>query len=296
MASVFDVHYPTPSQPRQIRLDTVGNKCNASCLSCHRHLSNRKGEMPIDMIRDILKDVSKWGKLLEEIVPVNYGEFFLREDWFEILTMIAQKLPYTVITLATNGSLLTDKEVINLCQIPTFKIVNFSVNAYFEETYKEFMGLNPDTIQKIRKAMAQFRVLRPDIWTKVSMVFDPEYQTDLERDLFVNYWCGAGLSPVDYPDRLRDIWVITNSSAGKKGVKPLNPVKIPCRSIFSDFVIGYDGKLSSCCWDANFHLDLGSWSGNILKDWQNDKLTELRKLHNENKREEVDLCKVCTSA
>ena len=294
MPSYKDIKYETPPQPRQIRLDTV-TFCNASCLSCHRLMSQRKGEMPMDMITKILKDISKWEKPLEEIVPVNYGEFFLREDWFEILTMIAQKLPYTTITLATNGSLIGDKEVINLCQIPTFKIINFSVNAYFDETYKEFMGLNPDTIQKIRKAIAQFRVLRPDIWTKVSMVFSPEYQTDLERDLFVNYWAGAGLSPIDFPNRLRDIWVITDSSAGRRGHKPINPVKIPCRSIFSDFVIGYDGKLNSCCFDANFHLDLGYYE-NVIKDWHNDKITELRRKHNENKREKVDLCKVCTSA
>ena len=156
------------------------------------------------------------------------------------------------------------------------------------------MGLNPDTIPRMRKAITQLRVLRPDIWVKVSMVFDPSFCSDLQRDLFVNYWAGVGLSPIDFPDRLRDIWVIPAASAGRGTVIKI-PRVIPCRSIFSDLVIGFDGKLSSCCFDPNFSaFDLGYYSGNILKDWHSEQFQKFRQLHNEGKRQEIPLCKECT--
>lgn len=283
MPSITEVKYPTPQYPRQVRLDSV-TACNGQCLCCHRHLSNRKGEMPMGLIVQILKDISKWEKPLEEIVPVNYGEFFLRKDWFQILTTIAQSLPYTEITLATNGFLVTQDVVVKLCKIPTFRVINFSINAFYDETYEMFMGLPANTIPQMRKAVAMFRLLRPDIRLKVSMIFDPEYQTDLERDYFINYWIGWA-----------EPWIIPPASAGRPEKKPYRPVKIPCRSIFSDFVVGYDGKLSSCCFDAGFNAyELGYYSGNILKDWHNPQMTEFRNLHNQGRRTEIDLCKQCT--
>jgi hypothetical protein len=44
------------------------------------------------------------------------------------------------------------------------------------------------------------------------------------------------------------------------------------------------------------NLDLGSYSGDLRKDWHNEQLTELRRLHNDHQREEIDLCKICTFA
>lgn len=282
MPSVNTVKYPMPMQPRQVRLDSIA-KCNARCLSCHRYLTERKGEMPLSLFTQVLDDVARWKKPLEEIVPVNYGEFFLRKDWYSILVQIATKLPNTPISLATNGFLVNEETVMKLCKIPTFKVINFSINAYHDEVYEAFMGLPASTIPQIRKAVAMFKVLRPDLRQMVSMVFDPIYQTEVDRDYFLGYWMGWA-----------EPWIIPANSAGRPDKKPVNPVLIPCRSIFDAFVIGYDGKLSSCCFDAGFQIDLGSYSGNVLKDWHSEKFTEFRRIHNEGRRTEIDLCSRCT--
>jgi len=250
--------------------------------------------MPSELIEQILNDVSRWHKPLEEIVPVNYGEFFLRKDWFDIMRLISRKLPNTEITLATNGALVGQETVMKLCQIPQVRVINFSVDAYYDETYERFSGLPKETIPKIRQAMAQIKILRPDIRLKVSMVFDPVYQTDLERDLFEWYWQGA----VTWNPMLRkpDVWVIAAASAGRPDKKPVHPVALPCRSIFDAIVIGYDGKISSCCFDAGFVIDLGYYKGNLLGSWHGPELTELRKTHNEHRRGEIELCRKCTFA
>ena len=279
-----DIIYECPSQPRQLRLDST-TFCNASCLPCHRYLSKRHGEMPSELLLQVLDSASRLPQPLVEIVPVNYGEFMCRSDWLWILQQITMKLPKTQIVLPTNGSLMDRQGVEQLCNIPTLKIINFSVNAFFDETYEQFMGLPASNIQNIRQALSSIRLLRPDILIWISIIADPIYQTDKEKELFKSYWQQWGL-----------VWFLSASSAGREGKSPCYPVKVPCRSIFSDFVIGYDGKLSSCCWDSNFSLDLGYFSGDILKDWQNKKLSKLRQLHNEHRRDEVGLCKDCTSA
>ena len=135
----------------------------------------------------------------------------------------------------------------------------------------------------MRKAVAMFRVLRPDIRLKVSMIFDPQYMTDLERDYFEWYWKGGA-----------EVWICAAASAGRLDKKPVHPVTLPCRSIFSDIVVGYDGKINSCCFDAGFNLDLGHYNGSLLDNWHSLELTELRRKHNERERE--GLCGVCTFA
>ena len=284
MSIQSEIKYQTPKQPRQLRLDTT-TACNAGCLSCHRFLSKRKGEMPVEMIETILEDVSHWDMPLKEIVPVNYGEFFLRKDWYLILNKIAHLLPHTNIVIPTNGSRFTLDTVLKLSEIPNIKVINFSVNAYFDETYEAFMKLPASTIVEIRKAVAQLKVMRPDITLWVSMCFDPMYQSDLEKDLFVYYWTGHAIPQI-----------IPAASAGRKEKKLIIQHKIPCRSIFSDMVIGYDGKISSCCWDASFSMDLGWLKKSVFAAWHSPEMDELRKLHLKGRRNEIELCSQCTYA
>ena len=285
MTKETETVYPIPPQPNQVRLDTT-TRCNAKCLSCHRFLTERKGEMTQDMILDILNDIKRWQLPLLEIVPVNYGEFFLRDDWAWILDQIAMKLPHTRITIPTNGSLLDGEKVSTLCDIPNVKLVNFSVNAYFEETYKAFMKLSYSTIEKIQKAIELIRIRRRDIIVWVSMVFDPAYHSDLERDGFIKFW----------QDKADKVWPLPAASAGR----PTQVVEIvrsaPCRSLFSDIVVSYDGRLSSCCFDANFTIDCGNYTGDLKSDWRNPKLENLRCAHNEHRRAEIDLCRRCSYA
>jgi len=241
--------------------------------------------MSSELIVQILSDVSKWNEPLNEIIPVNYGEFFMRKDWLWILQMIESKLPRTRIVLPTNGALLTTEIVKKLCQIQTIDIINYSVNAYYDETYQAFMKLPPEKLKVIEHSIDEIKALRPDIAIRASMIGDPEYVTDYERDLFQLHWKERGVEP----------WVNSASSAGR-GKKPLRTVLLPCRSIFSDFVVGYDGKLSTCCFDASFSIPLGEYSGNLLEDWKNPQLEELRRVHNEHKRFNYELCRGCTFA
>jgi radical SAM protein with 4Fe4S-binding SPASM domain len=210
----------------------------------------------------------------------------LLDNWSDILSLIHRYLPKTQVVIPTNGSKLGLHEVKELCKFQNVRIINFSINAYFEETYQSFMGLPAKVLDLIHNAIKLIILLRPDIKIWVSMVADPEYQTDLERDLFKSHWDGIA----------DNVWLLSASSAGRTSKRPLQPVTAPCRSIFSDIVVGYDGKLTSCCFNPGMDLDLGYYSGDLKKDWRNPKLEDFRRIHNEHRRAEIPLCRGCTFA
>lgn len=276
--------FETQTQPRQIRLDTT-TTCQAKCLTCHRHMTERKGTMNLDKAKRIIDDIASWKEPLKEIVPVNYGEFFLYPQWAELLDYIQSKLPNTQIVIPTNGAVLTKPAIEKLAGIKTLRIVNFSVNAMFKETYEQFMGLPFETTQKIATHIKRLRELRPDITIWISCVADPIYQTQFEIEVFKAYWASFG-----------QVQILPNVTCGRPDKRVVIHNTQPCRSIFSDMAIGFDGKITCCCFNPGFDLDLGVYTGDAKKDWLNPKLKEFRALHNTGRRQEIELCKECSHA
>jgi radical SAM protein with 4Fe4S-binding SPASM domain len=244
--------------------------------------------MSIKLIEKILEELSGWEKPLREICPANFGEFLLLENWFEILKLIEEKLPKTRIAFATNGYFLGEDAVHKLVSVKTLGWLNFSVNAYFRETYEQIMGLSAETIAKVKQAAKLIRELRPDIKTCASIVFDTAHVTEAEKQIFVAFW-----KPL-----VSVVSVNPTNSCNIPFKKPLFTNKLPCRSIFTDLVVGYDGKIATCCYDANFELDLGYYGedGTILEIWNGPKFTKLRQTHLEGRRTEIEICKNCTFA
>jgi len=237
----------------------------------------------MELLEKILDDASAWDSPLEEIVPVHYGEFFLHPRWYEVLKMIEQKLPQTKIVVPTNGSTLDPEVVSKLLDIKTLHILNISINALFAETYKELMGFEPDTQIKIKEAIKYLSVLRPDINIWVSMVYDPAFQTEKERDLFIKFW-SAWATPQTH-----------STSFCQDYRKPLIEPTIPCRSIFQDFIILWNGIVTPCCWDSDGTLEMGDVNkDSILDIWHGEPMDRLRGFHNDGKRGDIPICSVCT--
>lgn len=284
--SVNGISYPTLPYPRQIRLDTI-SRCNAKCLSCHRNIPAVKaqsGLMCIDTIIQVIKDIASADQHPDEIVPVNYGEFFMHPDWPSILSALETYLPGTGIVLPTNGALLNQKALSVLVEVKTLKLINFSINAFFADTYQRFMGFNHEVMARILEANEYIKAKRPEVIRWASMVFDPEYQTDLERDLFMEFWYG----------KVNWVWTLPAANCGRKPVA--YTVQVPCRSLFDTLVISRELKLGSCCFDAGFTLDIGEWNGSVITAWTNPKLAALRLAHNEGKRAEYPTCAGCSFA
>mgnify|MGYP001603564401 CR=1 FL=1 len=281
-----DIKYIAPPVPRQVRLDTV-NFCNAKCRWCHiLDLKREKTKMSLTKVEEIVTEIAQWPQPPQEFVGVNYGEMLIHEEWFDILKLVETKLPRTRIVFPTNGALLDWEKLRKLLSIKTFKLVNLSINAAFDHSYEELMGLPAANIVKLRNVVARIRQDRPDVAVWASMVFSGLWVTDLERDKFIEFW--------------RDVAVpqINTAAFCGNGEKPWRAVKEPCRSLFSDMVIGADGKIGSCCYDAGLTHDLGQYpqDGTLLEIWNGPKFRTLREVHNGGKRESIPICAGCSFA
>jgi len=237
----------------------------------------------------IIDDIASWPRPPEEVVPTNFGELFMNKSWYAMLQEISAKVPKTAIKLVTTGLLLTTEAIESLAMIPTLSYVNFSVNAYFEETWARVHKVPGKHMKRVLDSIHAFRDRRPDVEVNVSMVHDPELTTELEKDMFITYWSQFGS------------YSISNVSfANHPTRRPVEPVKLPCRSVFDGLVIFDDGKVGpGCCFDgdAEPELNIGVFPEQKLLDiWRGEKLKKLCELHNSGRRAELGICKTCTFA
>lgn len=284
------MYYPTPLQPKQVRLE-LSALCNAHCFPCHGHgqypMARPKGHMTFTLVEKCVQDIKKFPSVLSEIVPTGYGELFLHPQWVKIIEYIARELPRVRMVIPTNGTLLKDGVIETLCRIPTLKLIDLSVNAFLPETYRAFCKLPPDNLARIEEAAKKIRQLRPDITLWISAVHDATYQSPKEIELFTQHWSKYGIVQVNEASYAR----IPNK-------EPLIPVKLPCRSLFSDIVILWDGKVvTGCCFDAEGELFIGDITKDTILDlWHSKSYTKIRNLHLNNMRESLLLCRGCTFA
>lgn len=273
-------------QPRQVRLELT-NHCPAHCWPCHRNLMTRPlGFMSMSLVEKCLKDIRQFPSPLTEVVPTGWGEAFFHPQWQEILMLISRYLPRTTMVLPTNGTLLVDSMADKLAQVPTLKLVNFSVNVALPATYEAYFKLPASKMEIVEKAIVRLKQLRPDIAIWISMVRESRLQSPREVELFQEKWSKYGAVQISQAEY-----------AGVPGREPITPVTLPCRSLFSDLVVLYDGACLSCCYVADKVEELvigDAMAENLLDIWHGKLFTELRQKHLSGKRAEVKLCSSCT--
>jgi hypothetical protein len=245
--------------------------------------------MSRELLEKCLQDIKAMPQPPAEIVPSNFGEAFLAPDWAGSLQLIAKRLPRTGMVVPTNGTLLTEANVVKLAQVPTLKLVNFSVNAIRKETYEAFHGLPFEkSYETITNAVVRLRQLRPDVTVWVSMVRSSEYQSPGEAELFVQHW-GSVVGPQN----------VQLNQAEYSQRPPIVPVTLACRSLWSDLVVLWDGRCMSCCYAADAQEDMVVGDATVeplLDIWHGKRFSELRRVHSEGRRVELPTCSRCTFA
>ena len=282
-----------PEYPRQVRVE-LSSLCNSSCVFCHAHgdflpMVRPKERMTIALFNQVLDDLESWPEPVEELVPTAWGELFLNREWAWMLGEISRRLPKTGIQIVTTGSLLVPMTLERLALVPTLKGINFSLNAFYTETWTKVHGLPAKGMQIAVEAVHAFRERRPDVKVNVSMVHQTDLQTELEKDVFESYWKQFG--PV----------TVSNASfAGNPKHLPDPPVVMSCRSLFDGLAVLANGNVGTgCCfWSGDAEeLSIGHFpEETLLSIWRGYRLQQLTNLHNTGRRAEIDLCRRCTFA
>lgn len=127
--------------PASIIVETLA-KCNARCVFCPYTEIPRQGElMPDAMLDKLIAELETFPLDVPlRVVPYGVNEPFLDNRLYDVIARVNERVPHARVTIATNGSTLTAKNIDRLCGL-RIDGLNISVNDYRADVYQQLMGL-----------------------------------------------------------------------------------------------------------------------------------------------------------
>lgn len=128
--------------PAHIHLETLA-VCNARCSFCPAGRLQRKGTKMSDALLDKLLDqLAGFPRTLPfQLSPFKVNEPLLDPRMPAILRRVDEQLPQAMVTITTNGSVLTDEIINDLAHLKTLRAVWISLNEHAPEAYSHLMRL-----------------------------------------------------------------------------------------------------------------------------------------------------------
>jgi len=290
-ARAFDRKRPDPFW--QICIENAID-CNSRCIMCGHSKNKLHGFMPMDLFRKIIDDCFASG--IRGVNLLGYGEPFVDPFLFDRIKYLRK---YSMIYgLFTNGSLLDAIKAEKLLSLGGLVKVNFSVCGLRADVYEKIMsGLKRD---KVYDNILSFLALKEKYNLKDLLVAISTVKLHLntpELKDFIRFWKKQkGVNHII----TANLW---DRVAGKdvSGLGKLEQFHsrglwlAPCRQLWGNFNVYYDGRVAPCCDDAaNRELIIGDFKTQTLSQIRTSKeIKDLRRLHLENKRLEHPICGRC---
>ena len=269
--------------PAHVHLETQ-TLCNAACNFCpYPTLERRGAKMPDALITKIIEDLREVPRTLPfQLSPFKVNEPFLDTRLFPILAQINDRLPNASLTLTTNASALTEKQVMRLREVRNLGYLWISMNDYREAEYEATMHL------PYRRTMARLRMIhalrangRLDVRIVLSRVGDAT-SADVE---FVQ-WVKREFPLFEASVFQRGNWLSQVDTA----TAPAPPVG--CARWF-DLSITATGIVAHCCMDGAAKYPIGDVSRQSVLEVYN--APEYRKLRERTAfRQDADPCNRCS--
>ncbi len=273
--------------PHRLRIENT-NICNADCVFCpHSKMKRKQGIMDLDLFKEIIEQVKFYGISLVSIH--GFGEPLLDKHFFQRVRY-AKARNVKKIATNTNASFLNDTNIKELL-ISGLDEVYISFDAATKAAYNRIRpGLDFDqvesNIRKIVQAKKAKKLKSPKII--LSFVECPENQSEV--GLYLKKWRSL-------VDEISISYLVNwgGKFSGSNLLKD-SPRRDPCRFLWTDMAISWDGKVSICCYDYENEVILGDLTKDDLKKvWKSETLKNFRRLHLESKFNQIAICKNCVA-
>ncbi len=264
------------------------NACNLNCAMCPQgDGSYKRGFMRFELFKKIIDECAKYPQCNYFILHKD-GESFLHPEMTEFIAYLRHTIPQSYIYIATNGHFLTEEINLKLIEY-NVNTINISLRAATPETYERIhrkAGYEKviENIKNLIKLKEKKKNTNPQI---VLQIIDTE-ETKNEIELFKNQW-------KDYPlnTYVKEFfnWGGARSDVNmKKGIIK----RFPCKYLWTRPAINWDGQVSICCLDWERKAIIGKLNKESLYEiWQGEIIKNYRRLHLENKYEQIEICKDC---
>mgnify|MGYP002813340549 CR=1 FL=1 len=248
-------------------------------------------------------DLALYRKIIDEIrhyafrIILQYrGEALMNKN---LVTMIREgKAAELTVGFNTNATLL-DEEMSDRLINSGLDTILFSFNGETEEVHNAITQVA--TFEKIMRNVTAFLQMKQ----KMGREFPRSYiqvlkyhgadgessQFTLSEEFIARF---KGL-PVHW---IGGTWACNRSGRSWQkseiGIKSPRFRYMPCRWMWTEMVVGWDGKVFPCCMDFNEDYILGNVATEpLLNIWNNDRMIALRKNLMQGKYQDIDLCGNC---
>lgn len=263
--------------------------CNARCSMCKIGINPEKSSghiMTMDLFENIVEQMKPYAKWIEMVTLTGRGESLL-DKTLELKVKKLREIGVKQVQLSTNAALLDENRVTGLleCGLNDLRI---SIDSIRKDVYEKIRGLPFEkVIENTEKAIQIRNNKYPDIPIRIRAV---ELEENVnERDEWLEFW-KTRLTDIDVAHFLPYV-------AFQQGVTSELQVSYPCISVFSTMIIRCRGEVDLCCID-NTYGEMNFGLGNILDSsiveiWRGEVFQKIRKIHLNNNRDRIPLCKGC---
>jgi radical SAM protein with 4Fe4S-binding SPASM domain len=274
-------------KPLHVMIENT-NACNYRCSFCPHNVMKRQiGFMTMELYKKIIDECVHLG--IEHIDIHQFGEPLLDPNFAERV-VYAKRAGIKFVTTNSNGFLLAEGLAKKLVEAGLDQII-ISLDAATEETYRKVrasgkLEIVERNIKGLIKIGNSIESSRPTV--VVDFVQQPENRHEVK--LFVKKWRGVA-------DKVMMSYM--HDWAGSADKQPFelhgNPSREPCRLLWSDMVVAWDGRVMLCCVDYEGEVTLGDLKNQNLKEiWKGEKLRKVRETHLKGEFQKTPLCDRCT--
>ena len=276
--------------PNRITVELT-NDCNVSCTFCNRQkIAMDIGYMSEALFYKIVDEASE--HLPMKLVPFFRGEPLMHPKIVEFIKY-AKRKGIGPIQMASNALLLND-EIQDALIESGIDFISFSLDTTDAAIYKcsrlsgdlEISTLNVESFGKKCRERKKRGLTAPTV--QVSTIDIDDYRSTQEE--FIQKW-------EKYVDIVR-----VYEQHDEKGRFVSDEVRrrmdifdnrMPCRKVFTDMIIYWDGKLALCNYDWDEQRNIGNVNEMSLQEaWNSPEYESIREMHISNHFDE-SICKEC---
>ena len=278
--------------PNRITIELT-NQCNVSCKFCPRQVVPMKiGYMESGLFKKIIDEAAL--HLPIKAVIFFRGESLLHPEFIELVNYAKNK-GIGPIQYATNAFQLTN-ELSDLLVESGVDFISFSLDTLDEEVYRKsrlsgdlnISIANVKYLCDLCKTRLENGLTAPIL--QVSTIETEQYMKG--QDAFISYW-------VRYVDIVRvyyehdDMGKIRNHEI-ETYLRSKVPVRKPCRKVFTDFLIYWNGDLALCNYDWKGAIpQINVRDMSIQEAWDSIEYELIRKMHLDNCFDNNLICTTC---
>lgn len=278
--------------PNRITVELT-NQCNVSCTFCPRQSVDMKiGFMSMELYKKIIDEASD--HLPVKLVIFFRGESLLHPEFIECVKYAKDK-GIGPIQYATNAFELTNDMADKLLETG-IDFISFSLDTLDPEIYRKSrlcgnLDISRDNVIYLSKKCDEKRKEGLQVPTlQVSTVEIEEYMP--EQGKFIEFW-------KKYVDIVR-VYYEHDDNGKFRNVEVQRlleeevPERKPCRKLFTDLLVYWDGQLALCNYDWRGGLQGLNLNKMTIEEAWNSKLYEqLREAHNNGEIADDIMCQNC---